>query len=106
MTPFAVARYCDPLPLGSMMNMFNDKNSAKYNPNPKFPVKMKTAKFSFQLCNERFQGSDATNSDYDNFLDGMVGIENELFEQTLLQLSKQFPMQYQYITEQIESHPG
>jgi hypothetical protein len=104
MTPFAVARYCDPLPMGSMMNMFNDKNSPKYVPNPKFPVKLKTAKFSFQLCNERFQGSEATNVEYDNFLDEMVSIENELFEQSLLQLSKQFPAQYAYITEQVESH--
>ena len=92
MTPFALARNIDPLPLGSYRNRWNDPQSSDYREHTEFGhPELRQSKLAFRLMNDPLEGSGATNVAFDQWLDMLHSAQVQALEALVEVLPKAFP---------------
>lgn len=82
MTPFALTRYVDPLPFGSVRNRFNDPTST-YFKQSKIVRELIKSQLGFQLTNDRITTSELQNTEMNHWFTWLDTLEGIIFEQVL-----------------------
>lgn len=92
MTPFALARNIDPLPLGSYRNRWNDPESSDYREHTEYGhPELRQSKLGFRLMNDPLEGSGATNVAFDQWLDMLHQAQVLALESLVDVLPKAYP---------------
>lgn len=92
MTPFALARNVDPLPLGSYRNRWNDPQSSDYREDTKYGhPELRQSKLGFRLMNDPLEGSGATNVAFDKWLDMLQQAQELALNELVDVLPRAFP---------------